>query len=86
MKRLCYEDDRPYAACALLIDGDERGFEGVIEGLTSRYWNIRLRAIDALGHWPGLASIDALKPLVRDSDTFIREAARAALQKLASRE
>lgn len=79
------EEDRELAyraAIELARAGDERGRARCEEETKSRYFDVQLESIEALGMLANPSSRPALHRALQDHDQSVRQAARKALEKL----
>ena len=59
-----------------------KNLKGLIEALNDKYGDFRLEAARALGNIGDSRAIEPLIEALKDEDNYVREAARAALEKI----
>ena len=59
-----------------------KNLKGLIEALNDKYGDFRLEAARALGNIWDSRAIEPLIEALKDEDNYVREAARAALEKI----
>jgi len=73
---------RQAAALALVVTGDARALEPLIQALKDEYRYVRMSVAGALGRLGDVRVVEPLKLVLKDEDYYVRESATEALEKI----